>query len=151
MVASTYEPIDDSPLVQPRAPRITVEDRDSDGTPDVFLYDFNGDGAADVEHRIIDRKTFVTVQRSMPWQPSPTFTHYTGADGEIPLRVTFRVRRVAELMFEINGIPVPACLESHGMESIGCIWTFDRERDNEVEAARHFWCMNGGVGGFERL
>lgn len=139
------QPIDDSPTVKVRKPVVRAEDRDGDGKADVYAYDFNGDAVTDAEHRLHDRRTFVMVQRVMPWPAPPSLTLHTGASGETPLRVTFRIGRISELLYEINGNP-----SLHGMESLGLVWTADREHADELQAAQHFWMANGGVGGFTR-
>lgn len=141
--------IDDSPLVQLRAPRVSFIDRDSDGTPDVYLFDVNGDDVPDIEHHVADRRTVVLLQRQVPWEPAPTVTAYTGEADEVPLRVCFRVKRIGELAWELNGVPMSTCVAS--MLSMGLVWTAERERRNEVDAARLFLLMNGGAGLYERI
>lgn len=145
-------PVDDSPLVVTRKPVAHLVDRDNDGKPDTYVYDLNHDGNPDVEHRLHDRRTFVTVQRAMPWEAPSSITLFTDGEDGVPLRVTFRVKPVSALCFEVNACaPVPTCPELHGMLSLGVVWDADREHRDELEAARCFWHANGGVGGFERL
>lgn len=155
MTTSTTQPniipIDDSPLVAPRKPVAVAIDRDNDGKPESIGYDLNGDGANEIEHRFADRRTFVTISRVLPWEPAPSVTRYTGAPEDVPLRVTFKIKRIGELTFELNGVPVVACVASHGMMSLGLLWTADREHRDEVDAAAAFYLANGGVGAFERV
>jgi hypothetical protein len=150
MVAFTHQQIDDSPLVKARAPRVTLIDSDGNGEPDVHAYDVNHDGVIDIEHHVADRRTVVYVPSPPPWEAPPTLTSFTGEPNEVSLRVCFRICRIGDTAYELNGSPTPTCIASHGMLSLNLLWNAEREHRDEVQAAQAFWLTRGGIGGFER-
>lgn len=146
---ASLRPIDDSPLVRPRLPRVQVLDRDADGTPDVYLYDLDNDGSAEIEHHVAERRTRLILREPRPWEVPPSLT--LASAGVVPLRVTHRIRSMGDGAYEVNGVPVFIDPDRYGMESLSLAWDGDRERDEEVRAAMLLAEHFGGVRCVEAL